>query len=174
MQNNCVILHPCLPTDYFWTGSFRTYPYPPPRRVRANSEGGVSKRMQFPGELGVVVSWGLFPGALSKTGKLLKTNSCSVEQAGSYFTVNGPLKQELLFWLMMFFIKGRLNVFSSSYSYGTPTPTCICYSWDSSEYAQYNYYPQRISQPASNHYFFNTKPHRIEFVVVSLNIDLLQ
>ena len=111
MQNNCVILHPCLPTDYFWMGSFRTYPYPPPRRVRANSEGGVSKRMQFPRELVVVVSWGLFPGALSKTGKLLKTNSCSVEQAGSYFTVNGLLKQELLFWLMMFFIKGRLNVF---------------------------------------------------------------
>ena len=110
MQNNCVILHPSLPTDYFWMGSFRTYPYPPPRRVREIVREGVSKRMQFPREWGVV-SWGLFPGALSKTGKLLKTNSCSVEQAGGYFTVNSLLKQELLFWLMMFFIKGRRNVF---------------------------------------------------------------
>ena len=120
MQNNCVILHPCLPTDYFWMGSFRTYPYPPPRRVRANSEGGVSKRMQFPRELGVVVSWGLFPGALSKTCKLLKTNSCSVEQAGSCFTVNGLLKQELLFWLMMFFIKvGWMFFFFTAYTIGS-------------------------------------------------------
>ena len=112
MQNNCVILHPCLPTDYFWMGSFRTYPYPPPRRVREIPRGGVSKRMQFQREWGAgggVVSWGLFPGALSKTGKLLKANSCSVEQAGSYFTVNGLLKQELLFLLVMFFIKGRLK-----------------------------------------------------------------
>ena len=115
MQNNCVILHPCLPTDYFWMESFRTYPYLTPRRVREIPRGGVSKRMQclreWVGGGGGVVSWGLFPGAQSKTGKLLKTNSCSVEQAGSYFTVNGLLKQELLFWLMMFFIKGRLNVF---------------------------------------------------------------
>ena len=105
MQNNCVILHPASPLTIFeWEVSEHIH-------TRLHG-GGVSKRMQFPREWGRgVVSWGLFPGALSKTGKLLKANSCSVEQAGSYFTVNGLFKQELLFWLMMFFIKGRLNVF---------------------------------------------------------------
>ena len=48
--------------------------------------------MQFPGGC----------GAWSKTGDLSKTNSCSVEQAISYFTVHGLLKQELLFSLMTF------------------------------------------------------------------------
>ena len=39
----------------------------------------------------------MFPGAPSKTGELSKTNSCSVEEAISCFTVNGLLKQESLF-----------------------------------------------------------------------------
>ena len=34
-----------------------------------------------------------FPGITSKINKLSKTNSCSVEQAISYFAVNGLLKQ---------------------------------------------------------------------------------
>ena len=56
--------------------------------------------MQFPGGC----------GAWSKTGELSKTNSCSVEQAISYFTVNGLLKQELLFSLMTFY-QSSANVF---------------------------------------------------------------
>ena len=44
-----------------------------------------------------VVFRGVFPEALGKSGELLKSNSCSVEQAVSYF--RRP------------FIYGRLNVF---------------------------------------------------------------
>ena len=62
-----------------------------------------SKKTQFPRVWGVA-SWGLFPGALSKTGELSKTNSCSFEQAIIFFlTVNGILKQELLFSFMIFY-----------------------------------------------------------------------
>ena len=57
-----------------------------------------------------VVSRGLFPGIPSKINKLSKTNSCSVEQAISYFAVNGLLKQKLLYSSMIF-IYGRLNFF---------------------------------------------------------------
>ena len=49
--------------------------------------------MQFPREWGAA-SPGLFPGAPSNTGVLLKTNSFSVEQALSCFTVDDLLKQE--------------------------------------------------------------------------------
>ena len=39
----------------------------------------------------------------SSTGELSKTNSCSVEQAISYFTVNTLSKQESLFSSMTFY-----------------------------------------------------------------------
>ena len=42
---------------------------------------------------GWVASREFFPGASSKIDELLKTNSCSVEQAISYLTVNSLLKQ---------------------------------------------------------------------------------
>ena len=44
-----------------------------------------------------------FSGAPSKTDELSKTNSRSVEQAISYFTLNDLLKQELLFSSMLFY-----------------------------------------------------------------------
>ena len=42
---------------------------------------------------GWVASREFFPGAPSKIDELLKSNSCSVEQAVSYLTVNSLLKQ---------------------------------------------------------------------------------
>ena len=121
-KNECkIIVSYCtLPPHWlFLNGKFQNISIPASTEGKGNSKGrGVQKDAISEGVRGGgVVSWGLFPGALSKTGKLLKTNSCSVEQAGSYFTVNGLLKQELLFWLMMFFIKGRLNVFFSRLTY---------------------------------------------------------
>ena len=50
-----------------------------------------------------MASYGLFPGASSKTDELSKTNCCSVEQAISYFTVNSLLKQESLFSSIIFY-----------------------------------------------------------------------
>ena len=50
-----------------------------------------------------MASWGLFPGALSKTRELSKTNSCSVEHVRNYLTVNGLLKKELFFSSMIFY-----------------------------------------------------------------------
>ena len=38
-----------------------------------------------------------FHGVPSKIGELLKTNSCSVEQAISYFTVNRCFKAKIIF-----------------------------------------------------------------------------
>ena len=49
-----------------------------------------------------MASRGPFPGAPSKAGELSKTNSRSVEQALSYFTVDDLLKQELWFSAMIF------------------------------------------------------------------------
>ena len=46
-----------------------------------------------------------FPGIPSKFNKLSKTNSCSVEQAISYFAVNGLLKQKLLYSSMIFYLR---------------------------------------------------------------------
>ena len=57
---------------------------------------GGSKRRQLVGGWG----WPLevfFPGAPSKISELLKTNSCSVEQAISYFTVNWCFKAKIVF-----------------------------------------------------------------------------
>ena len=62
--------------------------------IQRGRRGG-PKRTQLPRGWGVA-SRGLFPGAPSKTGELSKTNSRSVEQALSYFTV------ELWFSAMIF------------------------------------------------------------------------
>ena len=73
-----------------------------PTKGNGNSEGRGSKKGSFRGVGGGgMASWGLFPGAPSKTSELSKTNSCSVEQVLSYLTVNGLLKQE--FFLPMKF-----------------------------------------------------------------------
>ena len=63
--------------------------------------GGVQEGRNFRGG-GGVASRGLFPGVPSKAGELSKTNSRSVEQALSYFTVDDLLKQELWFSAMIF------------------------------------------------------------------------
>ena len=57
--------------------------------------GGGSKRRQLlgGGGGGGVASREFFPGTSSKIDDFLKTNSCSVEQAISYLTVNSLLKQ---------------------------------------------------------------------------------
>ena len=79
----------------------------PPFRVQSQSlrareipRGGEGGR-QFKNEAiseGVGVAFrGVFPEALGKIGELLKSNSCSVEQAVSYFRRS--------------FIYGQLNVF---------------------------------------------------------------
>ena len=52
--------------------------------------GGMSKRRQFPRELGVAYR-GLFPGSLSKIGQLIINSSFSVEKAISYLLL--PLFQ---------------------------------------------------------------------------------
>ena len=46
-----------------------------------------------------------FPWAPSKIAELLKTGSCSVEQAISCFTVNSLLKQRLLFSSSIFYLR---------------------------------------------------------------------
>ena len=55
-----------------------------------------------------MASRGLFPGAPSKTGELSKTNSRSVEQALSYFTV------ELWFSAMIFHYRSTRNSSATS------------------------------------------------------------
>ena len=82
--------------------SSRKQPYPPPHsRTEGNGNsdgkaaGGVQEGRNFRGG-GGVASRGLFPGVPSKAGELSKTNSRSVEQALSYFTV------ELWFSAMIF------------------------------------------------------------------------
>ena len=69
-------------------------------RAREIPRGGEGER-QFKNEViseGVGVAFrGVFPEALCKIGELLKSNSCSVEQAVSYFRRS--------------FIYGQLNVF---------------------------------------------------------------
>ena len=101
-----------------------------PTEGNGNSEGRGVQKTQFPrGWGGGMASWGLFPGAPSKTSELSKTNSCSVEQVLSYLTVNGLLKQEFFFIDEILLKVGWMFFFSSSYSHGTSTPTCICYSW---------------------------------------------
>lgn len=63
--------------------------------------GGELKRRQFPRGWGLAFR-GVFPWAPGNISELLKTNSCAVEQAVSYFRHS--------------FIYGRLNVFFASYS----------------------------------------------------------
>ena len=69
-------------------------------RVRGEGRGGGGER-RFKNEgisEGVGVAFrGVFPEAVGKIGELLKSSSCSVEQAVSYFRRS--------------FINGRLNVF---------------------------------------------------------------
>ena len=88
-KNECkIIVSYCtLPPHWlFLNGKFQNISIPASTEGKGNSKGrGVQKDAIFEGVSGGGGSWGLFPGALSKTGKLLKTNSCSVEQAGSYF-----------------------------------------------------------------------------------------
>ena len=100
-----------------------------PTEGNGNSEGRGSKKGNFRGVGGGMASWGLFPGAPSKTSELSKTNSSSVEQVLSYLTVNGLLKQEFFFIDEILLKVGWMFFFSSSYSHVTSTPTCICYSW---------------------------------------------
>ena len=81
--------------------SSRKYPYPSPhegQRIFRGERGpkGCNLRGGGGGFLRI------FPGAPSKTGELSKTNSCSVEEAISYFAVNGLLKQKLYFSSMIF------------------------------------------------------------------------
>ena len=84
---------------------------PPPQR-RATSEGlGVQKEDISEG----VAYRSLFSGGTGKIDKLSETNSCSVEQAISYFTVNGLLKQKLLFSSMIFYL-GSAECFFMAYA----------------------------------------------------------
>ena len=74
----------------------------PPTERNGNFNGGWGRK--FPR------GWGWFlevfcPGIPSKINKLSKTNSCSVEQAVSYFAVNGLLKQKLLYSSMIFYLR---------------------------------------------------------------------
>ena len=63
-----------------------TPPSPSPRRATVIPRRGGSKRRQFPRGVGCLQS---SSRGLSKIGELLINNSLSVEQATSYFTVNG-------------------------------------------------------------------------------------
>ena len=80
--------------------SSRKYPYPPPpkhthRATEISRGGGIQKEAisDGVGAGGGVASREFFPGAPSKIDELLKTISCSVEQAISHLTVNSLLKQ---------------------------------------------------------------------------------
>ena len=65
---------PLPPNWLFLNGKFQNIPIPAATEGKGNSKGrGVQKDAISEGG-GGVVSWGLFPGPLSKTGKLLKTN----------------------------------------------------------------------------------------------------
>ena len=70
---------------------------PPLWRLTEIPRGGGSKKRNFRGVEGGMASWGIFPGAPSKTSELSKTNRCTVERVLSYLTVNGLLKQEFFF-----------------------------------------------------------------------------
>ena len=78
---------------------------PPQRRAKKIPGERDPKGSSFPGDGGWLFEV-FFPGAPSKTGESSKTNSRSVEQAISYFPVNGLLKQELLFSSMIFLTVG--------------------------------------------------------------------
>ena len=73
----------------------RKYPYLPPpppnggqREFQGKGRGGGSKRRNFP--RGIEVAYrGIFPGRLSRIGEFLINKCFSVDQAFSYFTVNG-------------------------------------------------------------------------------------
>ena len=83
---------------------------------KGNSEGrGEEGGRRFKNEAiseGVgVVFRGIFPEALGKIGELLKSNSCSVEQAVSYFRRS--------------FIYGRLNVFWNNTNLSTRTNSAV-------------------------------------------------
>ena len=67
-----------------------------PREEEGRGGKGGSKNEAITEGVGVAFR-GVFPEALGKIGELLKSNSCSVEQAVSYFRRS--------------FIYGRLNVF---------------------------------------------------------------
>ena len=73
-------------------------PTPTPTHTTEIPRGGGSKRRPFlrgggGAGGGGVASREFFPGSPCKIDELLKTNSCSVEQAISYLTVNSFLKQ---------------------------------------------------------------------------------
>ena len=81
----------------FLNVKFQKISISPSTEGKGNSEGrGVQKDAISKGREWEVASWGLFLEAPSKIGELSKTNSCSVEQAVCYFTVNGLLKQEII------------------------------------------------------------------------------
>ena len=61
----------------------------------------------------------VFPGSPCKIDELLKTNSCSVEQAISYLTVNSFLKQKLLFTSTMIFYLRSAECFFTAYAIGS-------------------------------------------------------
>ena len=65
--------------------------------------GGGSKNTQFLTRWGGSFVMSFSRDEISTTGEFSKTNSCSVELAISYFTVNGLLKQELLFSSRIFY-----------------------------------------------------------------------
>ena len=66
----------------------------PPWRATEIQRRGGSKRWPFPSRWGWLLEV-FFTGGWSKIGGLLETNSCSVEQAISYFTVNQCFKAEI-------------------------------------------------------------------------------
>ena len=77
------------------------------REIPRGGEGGRQFKNEAISE-GVGVAFrGVFPEALGKIGELLKSNSCSVEQAVSYFRRS--------------FIYGQLNVFWNNTSLSTST-----------------------------------------------------
>ena len=93
---------------YFWDSlcSSRKYPFPrPPWRAKKILRGGGVQKEEISKGVGGWLLRVFFLGVLSKIGKLSKTNSCFVEQAISYFTVNSLLKLKLLFSSMIFYLR---------------------------------------------------------------------
>ena len=85
---------------YFWDSlcSSRKYPFPrPPWRAKKILRGGGFQKEEISKGVGGWFLRVFFLGVPSKIGKLSKTNSCFVEQAISYFTVNRLLKQNYCF-----------------------------------------------------------------------------
>ena len=101
--------------EYITICSSRKYPYPPPHppwRATEIQRGGGSRRWKF------LRGWGgglllevFFPGAQGNIVKLSKPNSCSVEQAISYFAANDLFKQKLLFSSMIFYLPSAVKCF---------------------------------------------------------------